>query len=445
VERATGYARLGGERVAYEVFGSGALDLVVTAGSYGAFDADWEDPLAEMYLRRLASFVRVIRFDRRGTGASDPLPLDALPPWEAFVEELECVMEDVGSRRAALMATYDAGPMAMLFAGTKPEHTAALILVNTAAKYLADDDYPFGVSPEAAQQLERTMAEGWGSDRHVLAQVPSRADDDRFRQWYAKKTRVIAGPAAAAAYYRAAITADARALLPAIHVPTLILHRTGYRFVGVEHGRYIAEHVDSAKLVELPGSDGPLYWEHAEESLEAIEQFLTGVTPAPPSNRALATVVYTDIVDSTAQLERMGDARWRTILDMHDDIAGRLVALHGGRLVKSTGDGVLATFDGPGRAIRFATQFRDALKPLGVPLRIGMHTGEIELRGDDVGGLAVHLAARVMALAGRDEILVSRTVRDLVVGSDLAFADQGAHELKGINGEWELFAAQPTA
>ena len=444
MERATGYARSGTDRIAYEVFGAGSVDLVVTAGSYGAFDTDWEDPLAELFLRRLASFVRVIRFDRRGTGGSDPLPLDALPPWESFVEELDGVMSEVGSERAAIMASYDAGPMGMLFAATKPERTTALILVNTGAKYLADDDYPIGVPPEAAEELNATMAERWGGDDHVLLQVPSRADDERFRAWYAKKTRTIAGPAAAAAYFRSMFRADARSLLPAIHVPTLVLHRTGYRFMPIAHGRYLAEHIAGAELVELPGADGPLYWEAADESLDAIERFLTGVTPSAPVDRVLATVLYTDIVDSTGLLERIGDARYRELLDVHDDTARRLVAANGGRLIKTTGDGVLATFDGPGRAIRFATAFRDQLAPLGLVLRTGIHTGEVELRGDDVGGMAVHLAARIMAGAGEGEVLVSRTVKDLVVGSDLAFDDHGMHHLKGIDGEWQLFAVRPS-
>ncbi len=443
MERTTGYARLGADRIAYEVLDSdvgSSADLVLSAGSFGAFDTDWEDPQAAMFLRRLASFARVIRFDRRGTGASDPLPLDALPPWEAFVEELDCVMKSVGSQKAAIVATYDAGPMGMLFAATKPEQTAALVLVNSSSKYVASDDYPEGMPVEEALALGDTMSDRWGTDRHVLLQVPSRAEDPRFREWYAKKTRSIAGPAAASAYFRAMFNADARSLLSAIHVPTLVLHRSRYAFMPISQGRYIAEHIDGARLVELPGSDGPLYWDHAEESLEAIEEFVTGVRPAAPADRVLATVLYTDIVDSTRHLAEIGDAKWNRILDTHDAIAERLVADNGGRLVKSTGDGVLATFDGPGRGIRFATTFRDQLHPIELRIRSGIHTGEIEVRGADVSGMAVHLAARILAAAQADEILVSRTVKDLVVGSDLTFADRGLHHLKGIDGEWQLMA-----
>ncbi len=440
VERSTGYARLGSDRIAYEVVGSGATDLVLTAGSFGAFDTDWEDPASELFLRRLASFVRLIRFDRRGSGGSDRIPLDALPPWESFVQELECVMDEVGSEHAAIMASYDAGPTGMLFATTKPQRTAALILVNTAAKYLAAPDFPSGMPADAAEALFEQMSDRWGSDEHVLLQVPSRADDPRFRAWYAKKTRAIAGPAAAAAYFRSIYLADARSLLPAIHVPTLILHRASYAFMPLAQGQYLAEQIDGAQLVVLPGSDGPLFFEAADESLAAVQGFLTGVVATAPGDRVLATVLYTDIVDSTRQLEGMGDEKWRGILDMHDVLAGRLVDMNGGRMIKSTGDGVLATFDGPGRAIRFAHAFRQQLAPLGLEIRVGIHTGEVELRGDDIGGMAVHLAARIMAEAGPGEILVSRTVKDLVVGSEIAFDDRGVHQLKGIDGEWPLLA-----
>jgi len=440
MERATGYARLGSQRVAYEVVGSGPVDLVLTAGSFGAFDTDWEDPAAELFFRRLASFSRLIRFDRRGTGASDPLTLDALPPWESFVEELTCVMDDVGSKRAAIMTAYDAGPMGMLFAATKPELTVALILVNTSARFVEGEGYPIGVPRKAVEQMAETMVDRWGTEEHVVLQVPSRADDPRFRRWYAKKTRSIAGPAAVAAFFTANSLADARSLLPAIHRPTLVLHRAGYHWVPIAQGRYIADHIAGAKFVELPGSDGPLYWEHAEDSLEAVEEFLTGIAPPPPPTRALATVLYTDIVDSTLLLERMGDSRWRSVLDVHDTMAADMVGANGGRYVKSTGDGVLATFDGPGRSIRFAQTFRDQLRSLDVSIRTGIHTGEIEIRGNDIGGMAAHLAARIMGEAGSGEILVSRTVKDLTVGSDLMFTDRGVHHLKGIDGEWQLLA-----
>ena len=440
MEYTSGFARVGTGRVAYEVFGDGPVDLVISAGSFGSFDVDWEDPMAELFFRRMATFARIIRFDRRGTGGSDTLPLDALPPWESFVEELIAVMEGVESSQAVVMASYDAGPMGMLFAATKPECTSGLILVNTSAKYLRSDDYPYGLSSSVLEDLAKEMSAGWGTDQHVLYQVPSRAGDERFRRWYAKKTRAIAGPGAAEAYFRSIAGADARALLSSIQAPTLILHRADYKFMPVEQGRYLAEHIDNAELVELPGSDGPLFWEHPELTLDTIEGFITGVTPQPPNLRVMATVLFTDIVESTSRLESVGDSHWRTILDMHDDTAERLIMANGGRLVKTTGDGILALFDGPGRAIRFASIFMSDLEQIGVIMRCGIHTGEVELRGEDVGGMAVHLAARILSEAGAGEILVSRTVRDLVAGSHIVFVDRGVHRLKGIEGEWQLLA-----
>jgi len=284
------------------------------------------------------------------------------------------------------------------------------------------------------------MSASWGTDQHVASQVPSRADDARFRTWYAKKTRAIAAPGAAATYFRAIATADARALLPSIHVPALILHRSNYLYMPIEQGRYLADHIANAEFVELSGSDGPLYWEYPDMALDAIEQFLTGVTPPDVAARVMATIVYTDIVDSTSQMERMGDARWHSVLDVHDRMAERLISANDGKLIKTTGDGVLATFDGPGRAIRFASSFRDQLGSIDIGIRSGIHTGEVEMRGEDIGGMAVHLAARILGEAEAGEILVSRTVRDLVAGSNLVFDDRGSHHLKGIHGEWQLLA-----
>jgi class 3 adenylate cyclase/pimeloyl-ACP methyl ester carboxylesterase len=445
VEPTVGYARLGEARIAYQIIGEGSIDLVYTAGSFGSFDMDWEDPMAQVFLRRLAGFARVIKFDRRGTGASDPLPLDALPPWESFVEELEAVMDSVGSPHAAIWAAYDAGPMGMLFAATKPERTTALILVHTGAKYLATPDYPAGITQEEAEELMKAMTEGWGTDQHVLNQVPSRRDDQRFRLWYAKKTRAIAGPAAARAYFVANLQADARALLPSIKVPTLIIHRENYRFVPVKFGRYLADQIAGSKLVELPGADGPLIWEHPDLALDAIEEFLTGIRPPEATSRLMTTVLFTDIVDSTKRAEEMGDRKWRSVLDVHDDTARRLVEENGGHVVKTTGDGVLATFDGPGRAIRAATRMCDQFRQMNLEIRDGIHTGEVEVRPNDVGGLAVHLAARVMSTAQPGEVLVSRTVRDLVAGSELGFIDRGMHSLKGFEGEWQLYAVDMPA
>jgi class 3 adenylate cyclase/pimeloyl-ACP methyl ester carboxylesterase len=425
VESHTYYARLGTARIAFQVAGEGPIDLISTPGSFVSFDISAEDPAANLYFHSLASFTRLIRFDRRGSGASDPVPLDALPALESYTEEVLAVMDAVGSQQAAVMAGYDAGPMAMLLAATQPERVSALILANTTSRYLSDGDYPIGLSRDASEQAVDLAAETWGTEGQVSLYVPSRADDARFLAWFAKVQRMTISPTAAAAYFRAWFDVDARPLLPAIRLPTLVLHRSGFSSIPLTHAQYIADHVAKARMVELPGSDGPFIWEHPELALDAIEEFLTGVRPGAPSHRVLATVLFSDIVDSTRRAEELGDGKWRTLLDVHDDLAARSVEAQGGRVVKTTGDGILATFDGPGRAIRGATALRDDLGRVQINVRIGIHAGEIEVRGDDVSGIAVHLAARVMAKADPGEILVSRTVRDLVVGSEVAFTDRG--------------------
>ncbi|HKO84737.1 MAG TPA: adenylate/guanylate cyclase domain-containing protein [Actinomycetota bacterium] len=435
----TKYARLGGDRIAYQVVGDGPPDLVLTLNSFGHVDVGWEEPGYALFLRTLASFSRVILFDRRGTGASDPLPLGSLPPWESYGEDLAAVLDEVGSEQAAIMAQLDASPMAIFFAGTRPERTSALILANASAKYTAADDYPIGVPGEVADALVAQLDQLWGTEAMVL-QVPSRANDERFRRWIAKAQRTVGSPRVVQAYMRAMFEVDARPILPLIHAPTLVLHRSNVQFIPVQHGRYLAEHIPGAKLVELPGVEGPLVWEMPELTLDRVQEFLTGVGRVAEPTRVLSTVLFTDIVGSTERAAALGDRRWREVLNVHDELARRLVEEFGGRLVKTTGDGILATFDGPGRAIRCAAALRDELAGVGVRIRAGLHTGEVELRDEDVGGIAVHIAARVMAAAAPDETLTSRTVQDLVVGSDIVLVDRGAHPLKGIADPWQLYA-----
>jgi class 3 adenylate cyclase len=440
VQPETRYAWLGQDRIAYQVMGQGPPDLVVTAGSFTHVDTMWEDPAIALMLRRLASFSRLIRFDRLGTGASDPAPLERLPPWESYAEELAVVLDEVGSERAAIFVSLDAGSMAIYFATAHPERTSALILFNTTAKYITADDYPIGIPRESAEALLGQLDQLWGTEAMAQLTVPSRADDARFRRWYAKWLRSAASPRAAQAFLRAMLEIDARPLLPLIHAPTLVLHRTGYPLVPVERGRYLAEHIAGAKLVELAGSDGALPWQAADIALDHIEELLGGLRRPPAPARVLATVLFTDIVASTEHAGRLGDRRWRQLLDVHDEAARRVVEEFQGQLIKTTGDGILATFDGPGRAIRCAAALKDELRGIGLQIRAGLHTGEVELRDGDVGGIAVHLAARVMAAAGSGEILASRTVRDLVIGSSITVEDRGPHALKGIEGTWPLFA-----
>jgi class 3 adenylate cyclase len=440
VQPETTYARLGEDRVAYQVLGEGP-DLVLTMGAFGHVDLMWEDPGIALFMRRLASFSRLISFDRRGTGASDPLPEDVPPPWEAYADEVTAVMDAAGSRRAALMATTaEAGPMALFFAATRPERTSALILGNASARYVADDDYPIGIPRERAEALVARVEETWGTGDRLADGIPSRAGDERFRRWMARIQRSIASPRTVHTFLRAMFEVDVRPLLPLVQAPTLVLHRRDFPLLPIEHGRYLAEHIPNARLVELPGSDGPLTWEAPEVTLGHIEEFLTGVRGTVPTTRVLATVLFTDIVASTERAAELGDRRWRELLQVHDDLGRRLVEQGGGRVVKTTGDGLLATFDGPGRAIGCALALRDQLGDVDLQVRAGLHAGEVELRGDDVGGIAVHIAARVLTEARPGEILVSRTVRDLVAGSDRTLSDRGTHRLKGIDGDWRLFA-----
>jgi class 3 adenylate cyclase len=438
VQPETKYAWLGRDRIAYQVVGQGPPDLVMTGASLGHLDIAWEDPGLALFLRSLASFSRVILFNRRGTGASDPLPPDPLPSWESYAEELDAVLDAVGSQQTAILAELDAA--AIFFAGTRPERTSALILVHTSAKYVASHDYPIGVPPKDAEALLAQFDQLWGTDAMAAMYVPSRAGDVRFRRWFAKMQRTSVSPRAAQPYVRAMLEVDVRPILPLVQAPTLILHRRDIQSLPVEQGRYLAEHIHGARMVELPGADATLVWETPELALDLIEEFLTGVRRTAEPTRVLATVLFTDIVASTERASRLGDRRWRELLNTHDELARRLVEEFGGRLVKTTGDGLLATFDGPGRGIRCAAALRDELGGIGVQIRVGLHTGEVELRDGDVGGIAVHIAARVMAAAGPGEILTSRTVRDLTVGSDIVLDDRGIQSLRGVEGTWQLFA-----
>jgi class 3 adenylate cyclase len=439
----TRYARLQGDRIAYQVLGDGPPDLVMAPGSFGHLDIGWEDPGISLFCRTLASFCRLILFDRRGTGLSDPLPPDPLPPWESYAEDLAAVLDEVGAERAALLAEIDAGPTAIFFAATQPERTSALILSHTTAKFTAANDYPIGIPAEVAEALLVQMDQLWGSEAMAAMVAPSRAGDPRFRRWLGKLVRAGASPRAGQRFLQAMVEVDVRPALPLIQAPTLVLHRRDTQTIPVEHGRYLAEHIPRARLVELPGADPTLVWETPELALDHIEAFLTGVRRVAPPMRVLATVLFTDIVDSTGRASRLGDRRWRELLNVHDELARRLVEAFGGQLVKTTGDGMLATFDGPGRAIRCAAALRDELAGIAVQIRAGLHTGEVELRDGDVGGIAVHIAARVLAAAQPSDILTSRTVRDLVVGSDITMADHGTQPLKGVEGTWQLFSAMP--
>ena len=439
----TTYAPLGEDRIAYQVLGAGP-DLVLTMGAFGHVDLLWEDPGVALFLRRLASFSRLITFDRRGTGASDPYPESVPPPWEAYADEVAAVMDAAGSREAALMATTaEAGPMALFFAATRPERTTALVLANASARYVADDDYLIGFPPEQAERVISRVEES-GTGERIAEGIPSKAGDERFRRWMAKVQRSIASPCTVHIFLRALFEVDVRPLLPLIQAPTLVLHRRDFRLLPIEHGRYLAEHIPNARLVELPGTDGPLTWETLELILEHIEEFLTGVRPSAPTTRVLATVLFTDIVGST---EAGGRARRPPLARAAPGPrrprrpAGRG---WGGRVVKSTGDGLLGTFDGPGRAIACAVALRDRLGEIDLQVRAGLHAG----RSSSGRGRRRHRRPHRRLGDGRRPARRGAGLqhRPRPGGrSDQALEDRGTHQLKGVDGDWQLFGVPGAA
>jgi class 3 adenylate cyclase len=434
----TCYVEVGGARVGYQVVGDGPIDLVFALGLGHQIDLVWDLAPAAALIQDLASISRYIVFDRRGTGVSDPISRDSAPTWEDWAEDVRAVLDAVGSRRAAVMAALDTGQMAILFAAMQPDRVSKLVLVNTAARGLQDDDYPIGTSAADADAVNAFVEQAWGTSEMARTMMPSRADDEEFLRLAARMTRASASPRSAAAqadYITRHV--DVREVLPLIQAPTLVIHSKDLSFVPVERGRYLAEHIPGAKLVELPGSDLIPY----DQLFDEIAEFLTGERPMVTFDRILATVLFTDIVASTEQLAARGDDAWRRTMDDHDRTMERIVAAHRGRIVKPTGDGILATFDGPARAVRCAAEMLDAAAQQGITLRAGLHTGEIEIRPTDVTGIAVHTANRISALAEPGEIRVSRTVVDLTAGSGLQFQPRGEHQLKGVPGTWPTFAA----
>lgn len=441
MEPTTGYAVMDGQRIAYQVIGEGPPDLVLAPSWFSAFDLEWEQPQIRSLFQRMGSFARVIRFDRRGSGASDPLESDALAPWEAFADDIACVMDAVGSDSAFLFGDGDAGPLSLLFAATHPERVRGMILFNTSARFLQDDDYPIGMPAEFVAEIADQFEQEWGSGELLAQMVPSQADNEEFKRWAARLMRATTTPTTVRRYMDGVITADVREALSSIQSPALVLHAVEDQLAGIAQGRYLAEHLPNGRLVELSGP-GEVYpaFALADQFIAEVQRFVTGAPPPPRVERALATVLFTDIVSSTELASEIGDRQWRARLDLHDETVRRDISTHSGNLVKNTGDGILATFDGPGRAVGFAAALRADLDNIGLSIRTGIHTGEVESRNGDIGGLAVHLGARIMAAAGAGEILVSRTVKDLVIGSSLVFEDRGSHRLKGIDGDWELFS-----
>ena len=447
MEPKTRYAKSGDVHIAYQVVGNGDRDLILVPGFVSHVEHFWEDPSVARFLRRLASFSRLIVFDKRGTGMSDRVPDHQLPTLEQRIDDVRAVMDAVGSERASLFAVSDAGAMATLFAGTYPDRTTALTLCGCFAASAKEPDYPWGMTSDELAEQDRSISErwqqSWGQGALYLELfAPSMIGDERYEEWFARLERLSVSPGAAISLARMNRQIDVRHVLSAIRVPTLVLHRKDDRVVAVEEGRYLAERIPGAKYVELEGADHWPWNGDADAIIDEVVEFLTGTRELPSTDRILTTVLFTDIVGSTQLAADRGDRRWAELLEGHQQIVRRELARFRGREIDTAGDGFLATFDGPARAIQCASVIRDGVKGLGIEIRAGLHTGECEVAGEKIRGVAVHIGARVASLAGAGEVLVSRTVRDLVAGSGLAFDDRGSHVLKGVPGEWQLFAVR---
>ena len=438
----TQYAKKGDAHIAYQIVGEGnPQDIVLVSTWFSHVEARWDLPGYAHYLSRLASFSRLISFDKYGIGLSDPIPSRELPPLEDWMDDVSAVMDAVGLERAVIAGAGEASPMAELFAATYPERTSALVLMNATARISAAPGYEIGAPPEVQEGLLSMVEQTWGRGDIIAAINPSLAGDTAAIEAWGRFLRLSASPATAAAVMRMLFELDVRDVLPSIRVPTLVVHRRDNPIVTVDQGRYVAEHIEGAKFVAVPGADFGLGVGDIDVLIDEVEEFLTGSRPAHATDRVLATVLFTDIVDSTPRAVELGDARWRELLERHDELAATEVARFGGTISDFAGDGLLATFDGPARAVRCAFALRDRLRALGLDMRAGLHTGEVERRRGGIAGIGVHIAARVSGLAGAGEVLVSRTVRDLVTGSGLSFVDRGAHSLKGVPDEWEILEA----
>jgi pimeloyl-ACP methyl ester carboxylesterase len=439
---ATRYARAGdGLSIAYQVIGSGPPDLVWVPGWISHVEVAWEEPTMARFFERLASFSRLILFDKRGTGMSDRVPESMLPTLETRMDDVRSVCDAIGSERSALFGVSEGAPMCAMFAATYPERTAAIILFGGYARRKVAPDYSSGISAEHHDAFLESIARDWGGPVGLDERAPSRRGDPRFRENWARLLRLGASPGAALALTRMNAEIDVRPLLPSIRVPTLVLHRAGDQVIPLAAGRYLAERIPDASFVELAGDDHLPWIGDTEAVLGEIQEFLTGVRTGAEPNRMLATVLFTDIVGSTARAAALGDTAWTDLLQAHHGRVREQLARFGGRELRTTGDGFFALFDGPARAVRCALALGNALEPLGLQVRAGLHTGEVELTGDEIQGLAIHIGARIAAAAGAGEVLVSRTVKDLVVGSGLTFVDAGTHQFKGVPDAWQLFRA----
>jgi len=430
----TRYAMSGDVSIAYQTMGDGPIDLIIVPGMVSHVEFMHEGPGYTASLRRLSSFARVVTFDKRGQGLSDRM--SGAPSLEQRMDDVRAIMDNIGSKRAALLGISEGSAMSIMFAATYPERVSHLILYSGFARSPAQKVDNF-------EEIVSERAKAWGTGMLIKLINPSRAHDPEAVRRFAKFERLSASPGAYRSFTLLNASIDVRSILSAVRVPTLVLHRRTDTLIPVEIGRDLAEQIPGAKYIEYADGDHMMTYGDVETLLGDVEEFITGHREALSGDieRVLATVLFTDIVDSTRSAADLGDKKWRQLLDSHDQLANEVIERHRGTLIKSTGDGILATFDGPGRAVRCALALGTASKQIGLLLRAGLHTGEIELRGQDIGGIAVHAAARVMARSNADEVLVSRVVTDLVAGAGLKFSDRGSHELKGLPGRWDLFAA----
>lgn len=440
------YAKSGDIHVAYQTVGNGPIDLVLVRTTISHLEALWEEPSMARFLRDLASVSRLILFDKRGTGLSDRHV--GMATLEDRIDDIRAVLDAVGSKRTVLFGTADGAPMSALFAATYPERTAGLILWGGITRGLWAPDYPWAATKEQQEALMAQDERDWGSDAHIdrltALLAPSRLGDEQFRRWRKRLTRSGASPAEGLALAKMNLEIDVRPILSSIHCPTLVVHATGDRSVPLASGRYLAANIPGAKFLEIPTSDH-LIWVNSEPTavlVSAVRQFVDSLHGTPESDRILTTVLFADIVGSTRRAAEMGDAAWSRVLGEFTETSQTEVNRFRGRMIKSTGDGLLATFDGPTRAVRCGCALRDQARALGLELRVGLHSGECLLRQGDVLGIAVHIASRVSEAAGPGEVLVSGTVRDLSVGSELRFRDRGSHVFRGVEGEWRTFSAE---
>jgi len=437
----TQYARTGDEYIGYQAFGRGPRDLLFITNWVTNVDVMWEEPSVVTYFDRLGSFARVVVFDKRGTGISDPVPLAEPTSLDAWMDDARVAADAAGAGPMVVLGDLEGGPMAMVFAATYPDRVSALVLVNTYARLLRAADYPIGLPPRVAGSVVAGFERTWGTGEAMLMTAPGAADDLRLRHWQGRYERLAMPRRAARIMFEWAQRFDVRAVLPSIQAPTLVVQRQANRYYRAAYGRYLAKMIPGARYVELPGTDAYPFFVNAGDVLDEVETFVTGSRPPVLSDRRLATVLFTDIVDSTGHATRLGDQRWRELLHSHHALVRQQLFRFGGREIDTTGDGFLIVFDGPTRAVLCALAIVSAAPELGIEIRAGVHTGEIELVGPNVAGIAVHIAARVLATAGPRTVMTTSTVRDLAVGSPIAFTDRGVRELRGVPGQWQLWQA----